>query len=282
MPRAKVNDIEMFYEVYGSGTPLVYIGGAVSDLRWALITNTPLVEHFRVLAFDQRGQGQTDKPDIPYSMAMYAHDAAGLMEATGFSPAMVMGVSFGGMVAQELVLLHPEKVHILVLCCSSSGGAGGSSADFQAVLTNPHRSPDENIRAHMALHDRRRTLEYMASHPDEIQGLLVQYKRRLEEFPLDPVGSARLHAARRSHNTYPRLEQIKVPTLVLGGKYDGQAPPENQELLAAAIPGAKLHLFEGGHQFLSQDRVAAYGTIIDHSKSYPGQPVAGTGVFGTI
>ena len=157
MPKVKVNDIEMFYEVYGSGAPLVYIGGARSDLRLASISNTPLVDHFRVLSFDQRGQGQTDSPDIPYSMAMYADDAAALMDATGFSPAMVMGVSFGGMVTQELALRHPEKVLFLSLCSSSSGGAGRSSADILAILTNPNRSQDENIRAYLALQDRRRT-----------------------------------------------------------------------------------------------------------------------------
>jgi len=271
MPKVKANDLEMFYEVYGpEGAPkLVYIGGARSDLRSASMNTNPLVEHFRMMAFDQRGQGQTDKPDIPYSMAMQADDAAGLMDATGFSPAIVMGVSFGGMVAQELVLRHPEKVLFLVLCCSSSGGAGGRSADFRAILTNPDRSQDENIRAYLYIQDRRRTPDYMASHPEEIQRLVDQYKRGS-----DPLGSARLYEARQSHNTYDRLGQIRVPTLVMGGIYDGQAPPENQERLAAAIAGAKLYMFEGGHQFLNQDREAAYRTIINHLKSYLGQRTA--------
>ena len=109
---------------------------------------------------------------------------------------------------------------------------------------------------------------------------MEQYKRGLEAFPPDPVGSARLYAARQSHNTYDRLGQIGVPTLVLGGKYDGQAPPENQESLAAAIPDAEMYLFEGGHQFLNQDREAAYGTIINHLRGYLSQPMFGSGVFG--
>ena len=137
MSKVKVNDIEMFYEVYGSGAPLVYIGGARSDLQLASISNTPLVDHFRVLSFDQRGQGQTDSPDIPYSMAMYADDAAALMDATGFSPAMVMGVSFGGMVAQELALRHPEKVLFLSLCSSSSGGLAAAPPISSPSLRTP-------------------------------------------------------------------------------------------------------------------------------------------------
>ncbi len=280
MPKVEANGIEIYHEVHGAGAPLVYIGGAVSDLRRSSMAANPLVEHFRVLSFDQRGQGQTDKPDVPYTTAMFADDAACLMDAAGFSPAMVMGVSFGGMVAQELALRYPEKVAFLVLCCSGSGGAGGSSADFRAILDDPGRGEDENVRAYLALQDRRRTPEYMASHPEEIHRLVEQYKRGQQEFPSDPVGSARLYGARQSHNTYDRLGQIKAPTLVLGGKYDGQAPPENQESLASSIPDAEIFMFEGGHQFLGQDGDAAYGTIINRLRGFLSQPMFGSGIAG--
>ena len=278
MPTARVNDLDIYHETHGSGPPLVYIGGAQADLRASSHASSPLVKHFRLLTFDQRGQGQADKPDIPYTMAMFADDAAGLMDATGFSPAAVMGISFGGMVAQELAIRHPDKVRFLVLCCSGAGGAGGSSADFRAILNNPKQTQDQNIEAFLGLQDRRLGPEWMAANPEEARKKVDQYKRGQERYPADPVGSARLYAARQSHDTYERLGQIGVPTLVLGGKYDGQAPPENQERLAAAIAGAKTFLFEGGHQFLGQDSEAAYGTIIgqllEHLAAEP--RVAGT------
>ena len=280
MPYMKVKDINIHYEVYGSGAPLVHIGGSGAGLAASPVDTAPIVDHFRVLAFDQRGQGDTDKPDVAYSMAMYADDTAALMDATGFSQAMVMGVSFGGMVAQELALRFPQKVLYLALCCSSSGGEGGSSADFRAVLADTRRSEDENILALMAIQDTRHNSEYMASHPEEARALVEQYKQAQAEHTLDPVGGSRMYAARQSHNTYDRLGQIQAPTLVLGGKYDRQAPPENQERLAASIPDAEMFMFEGGHAFLNQDREAAYGTIISRLRAYLSQPMFGSGVAG--
>ena len=280
MPKVRVNDIEMYYEVHGSGAPLVYIGGAISDLRSASMAQNPLVEHFRVLAYDQRGQGQTDAPNTPYTTAMMGDDAAGLMEATGFSPALVVGVSFGGMVAQELALRHPEKVLVLTLCCASSGGEGGGAVDFGPVLMNPNRSHDENILAFLALGDSRRTPEYIASHQEEMKKMVEDYKRDRDAYPPNPVGLPHIIEARQSHNTYDRLGQIRIPTIVLGGKYDAQQPPQNQERIAEAIPGAELYMFEGGHSFLSQDKEAAYGTIINYLRGYLSQPMFGSGVSG--
>ena len=80
---------------------------------------------FEVLAYDQRGLGQTEVPEGPYTMAEYADDAAALIAAVGWDDCAVVGVSFGGMVAQELAIRHPGRVRRLALCCTSSGGAGG-------------------------------------------------------------------------------------------------------------------------------------------------------------
>src|SRR5690349_13081960 len=125
MPRIAVNDIEIYFERAGSGQPLLFISGTGGDLRAKPnVMDGPAVRAFDVLAYDQRGLGRTDKPDRPYSMAEYADDAAGLMDAVGWDSANVVGVSFGGMVAQELVLRHPQKVRRLVLACTSPGGAG--------------------------------------------------------------------------------------------------------------------------------------------------------------
>ena len=281
MPNIRVNDIEMYYEVYGSGAPLVFIGGSGGGgLRQSMVDKTPLVDRFRVLSFDQRGQGQTDKPDILYTIAMFADDAAGLMDATGFGRAMVMGASFGGMVAQELTLRHPEKVLFLVLCCTCSGGAGGSAADYRAALQDASKTTDEDIKADLSLVDTRRTAEYLASHPEETELLVQQLRSAGQQYPMHSTGAPRLFAARSAHDAYDRLGQIRVPTLVMGGKYDGVTPPEYQKRMAAAIPGAELHMFEGGHQFLSQDREAAYSIIVNRLTGYLSQPMFGSGVAG--
>ncbi len=120
MPRDAVGDIDIYWERQGSGVPLIFISGTGSDLRTSggifdgLYPNT-----FDLLAYDQRGLGQTSKPATPCSMADYADDAARPVDHIGWPDALVLGVSFGGMVAQELALRHPKKVRRLVLACTS-------------------------------------------------------------------------------------------------------------------------------------------------------------------
>src|SRR5208337_2487529 len=115
MPTVKVNDINMYYEVSGEGEPLVLIAGLGTDLTVYERVIGCLSKKFRVLAFDNRGVGRTDKPDIPYSIEMMADDTAALMNAAGFRKAHVLGISMGGRVAMGLALQHPEMVRSLVL-----------------------------------------------------------------------------------------------------------------------------------------------------------------------
>ena len=87
----------------------------------------PLPQWFDLLAYDQRGYGQTDKPDIAYSMQDYADDAAALLDELGWDKCHVIGVSFGGMVAQEFAIRYPERINRLVLAVTSSGAEGEAS-----------------------------------------------------------------------------------------------------------------------------------------------------------
>ena len=139
MPFTTVRDMRMYYEIRGTGPRLLYISGTGGDLRRSPNAfDSPLTEHFEVLAYDQRGLGQTDKPDVAYTMADYAADADGLLQALGWDECLVMGISFGGMVAQEFALRYPHRVQRLVLGCTSSGGEGGASYPLHELA---HLSP---------------------------------------------------------------------------------------------------------------------------------------------
>jgi 3-oxoadipate enol-lactonase len=213
----------------------------------------PLPNAFEVLAYDQRGLGQSQVPAGAYAMADFAEDAAALLAHRGWDEALVMGVSFGGMVAQELAIRHPDRVRRLVLACTSSGGAGGASYPLHELAD---LDPEERTRRSLSLADERLDDEWRAANPERWEALTAQSRPASQSDPERQEGARKQLEARRGHDTWGRLGAVTCPTLVCGGRYDGIAPPDNSARLAEAIPGAELQLFEGGHMFFVQDRSA--------------------------
>ena len=261
MPTAKVGEIELYYELAGKGPRLLYISGTGGDLRTApSVFDGPLPERFEVLAYDQRGMGRSSKPDTRYSMADYADDAAALMQAVGWDQALVIGVSFGGMVAQELALRHPPKVRRLVLACTSPGGAGGASFAFHEIQ---HLTGEARARHLIAIADVRHDAAWAEAHPDEYAQLIAF--GAADPFADEPgraTGARRQLEARADHDTWDRLGLIGCQTLIAAGRYDGIALPQTQHNMAHRIAGAELSFFEGGHMFPLQDP-AAVPAIMD-------------------
>ena len=257
MEFTQANGVRICYAIAGAGPRLLYIGGTAGDLRKKPnVLNSPAPARFTVLAFDQRGLGQTDKPDAPYTMAMYGDDAAALMDALGWDNAHVIGVSFGGMVAQELALRHPKKVDRLVLCCTSSGGAGGSSYPLHELGDLPL---DERVRRSISRNDLRRDEAWQCNNVAQYAKLFedgVASANFAADEPGHEMGARHQIEARATHDTWDRLPEIKMPVLVCGGRHDGQATPEVVRNLAGRIPGAELAFFDGGHLFLNEDKAA--------------------------
>ena len=254
MPFISVRDIEIYYEIHGTGPPLLSISGTGGDLRRSPnIFEMPIARHFRILAYDQRGLGQTSRPDIPYSMADYADDADGLLEAIGWNSCLVMGISFGGTVAQELALRYPNRVERLVLACTSSGGPGGSSYPLHRLA---HLSPEDRARQVVIISDTRRDAKWRNENPAQFRELVEQ---TVEGFRVGSdeqgrqAGLYRQLEARTGHDTYDRLVNLNMPVYICGGSYDSIAPPANLEAMKKQIPGAQLELFNGGHLFFIQD-----------------------------
>jgi 3-oxoadipate enol-lactonase len=122
MPKVRVNDTEMYYEIHGKGgTPLVHIGGLAGDARTWMRQIEHLAQHFQVLCFDNRGTGRTDCPDRPYSTKLFADDTVGLMDEIGIERAHIYGISMGGGIVQEIAINHPDRTLSLVINCSLSG-----------------------------------------------------------------------------------------------------------------------------------------------------------------
>ena len=257
MPTCDLGSLTVYFEQAGTGERLLLISGTGGDLRNPpRVFDTPLASHFEILAYDQRGLGQTSIPEGPYTMAEYGDDAADLFEARGWDSALVVGISFGGMVAQELAIRHPERVRRLVLACTSSGGAGGASIPFDELAT---LEGEARVQRQIEMMDTRwdaARREERAAEYKMMVDAMSPHLRSGGQSPEAARGAALQLEARRHHDTWDRLGSIRAPTLVCGGRFDGIAPPANSERMAAQIPGAELALFDGGHGFLWQDPAA--------------------------
>jgi 3-oxoadipate enol-lactonase len=251
MPFGLVRDIKVYYEIVGIGPRLVFINGTNADLRRKQPYVDKLSEHFTVLRYDQRGLGQTEKPDRHYSMADYADDAAALMELVGWDSAAVLGVSFGGSVAQELARRHPERISRMVLACSNPGGSYG-----YPLLALHEKDAETRARTMLSL-DLRKSEAWQAANPDQAKAMIEMGKKRGGAVdPSDPhaaMGARRQLEAREEHDAAGWLHQITAPVALFGGRYDGLGTEAGQRLMAEKIPGSVMRLFEGAHAFLNED-----------------------------
>ncbi|HEU4842457.1 MAG TPA: alpha/beta hydrolase [Ilumatobacteraceae bacterium] len=260
MPTARLNGIDVHYERGGDGPRLLFCNGSGATLESSAPVIARFREHFDVVAHDQRGLGRTTIPDGPYTMADYAADAAALLDHVGWDRCAVVGISFGGMVAQELAVTWPERLTRLALVCTSPGGPGRASYPLHELAELP---PAEAAAVGLALLDTRFSAEWLASHPQD--RALVEGRAARGAGPKPAAvrrGELAQLQARRHHDVWERLPRVSCPTLVAGGRYDGIAPPANSEAIASRIAGAELRLYEGGHLFFLQDR-AAFPDIVE-------------------
>ncbi len=263
MDNASANGLELYYERRGAGARLLFINGSGGDLRRPpVIFDSPIGIHFDLLAYDHRGLGQSDLPDGPFEMCDLADDAAQLLDHVGWDTCYVFGISFGGMVAQEIALRHPDRVDKLVAGCAPAGGAGGASYPLHTLN---ELSPIERAKYLIPVLDTRKDISWQQKYPEKYAGLVEEMARALSNPNGDPGVPNGLELqlnARSRHDTWDRLDQLKMPVYICGGRYDASATPESLEKMAARIPQAKFELFNGGHRFWLDD-TTAYRKIID-------------------
>jgi pimeloyl-ACP methyl ester carboxylesterase len=258
MESTHIKGINVAYELRGSGSPLVMIHGAQGDQSMFAGLAAAFAPNYRVLTFDQRGTGLSDKPDMPYTIAMIADDTAALMDHVGIAQAHILGVSMGGMIAQEFALRHPAKTRSLVLGCTTAGGAQSIRAGGPAMAAYSTKAMSAEERGG-ALAEAAFTKGFIEKHLELIPSMIEQRKQR----PIDPVGFARRMAAAQAHDVYDRLAQIRCPTLVITGKDDALIPWENSRLIAQRIEGARLSVLEpAGHCFWLEQPEQSYDAIV--------------------
>jgi len=254
MPVDHVNGVELYWERRGSGPRLLFCNGSGLTLHGVRPLLDPLTASFDLLAWDYRGFGRSAPVTRPYTMADVASDAAGLLEIAGWESCRVVGVSFGGMVAQEFAATNPGRVERLALACTSAGGEGGSSYPLQKLLELP---PEQRVAAELKLADSRWDQRWLEAHPaDRAIAERLTGAGQDQQDPATVAAQAAQLQAREGHDVWDRLGAITCPVLVGYGTYDGIAPARNSTNIASRIRGAELRGYEGGHGFLVQDPAA--------------------------
>ena len=244
-------DCIIYYEVQGEGPHVLFFNGSGLTLESSAWLIVALARSCRVAAHDQRGLGKSGVPDGPYSMADYAADGAALLDDLGWNRCAIAGFSFGGMVAQEFAVTFPERVQCLVLMCTSPGGDLGASYPLHEFALLP---VEERLRKMPLLTDSRFSEEWLASHPSDATIAADVRERIKAQRSASQLKGERLQLqARRNHDVSGRLQRITCPTFVAAGRYDALAPVANSEAIVSRIPGAQLHVYEGGHMFAAQD-----------------------------
>jgi pimeloyl-ACP methyl ester carboxylesterase len=259
VPKVKVGDINMYYEIHGKGEPLVFIDGC-NMCHKVLYHHVPVyAKEFKVISYDNRGVGKSDKPDIPYSLELMAKDLAGLMDVIGINKAHLMGYSMGGRIAEEMAMNYPDKIISLVLVCPVTWSVElhnqpilPKEEELKAWYTRPAEIKARNFVENVL------SQEFLGKNPKLKEKLVETIARGY-----GPPHAQYWHFyASRTCDNYARLPQINAPTLIISGSADKTVTPDNIRLLKAKLPDAELVMMENMPHFLFVEGFDEFNRIV--------------------
>ncbi|MEA2149831.1 MAG: hypothetical protein QOD69_1661 [Solirubrobacteraceae bacterium] len=264
VPKLPVAGTELYYERRGAGAPLLLIHGlGANALHWGEPFLSELERDLELVVFDNRGVGRSAPlgRDDTLTTGGLAADAVALLDALELDRVHVLGISMGGMVAQELALAHPERVRSLTLGCTSCGGTQSRQTD-QAVIRALtaavlSRDQDRMLRTGFSFV----VAPAYAADPAHYDAFVAAARLHPPDIPL----LMSQQAAVVGHDTYARLRGLRVPTLVVHGSGDQLLAAVNGDLVASLIPGARLELLEdAGHLFFWEQPQRAARLVREH------------------
>lgn len=246
MPRAKVNGIQINYRDDGQGEPLVMIGGFDSLLSTWWLQTRIFKKYYRVITFENRGSGKSEKPHLPYTIDLMAEDCLALMDWLSIKRAHLLGVSMGGLIAQNIAIKHAERVSKLVLgnCFSCIDDTNGPTNE---MLRQTQKAAREmlNPMADLMLNNRlfRSLLKPVTRWKDK-KADLYSIESKLE--------------ACRIWSSLSDLSKIRAATLVITGSEDRVIKPQSSVTMASNIRGSKLVIVKGGSHMLFLEKSGCF------------------------
>ncbi len=242
--------LKLRYEIRGSGEPVALIMGFSGSGRgWGEAFLKLMEARFKIFVIDNRGTGESDKPDAEFTLGDMAADIAAVLDHAKTPRAHIFGISMGGMIAQEFALAYPERTRGLVLGCTNCGASHSVPADPAAIanlIPAPGIDPIEQARRAFSVACGKAFLNSAAG-----QEILSQAIAEMGNYPITPMHTfMRQGQAIGSFDSFARLGQIKSPTLIIHGDDDSIVPYPNAEVLQGAIAGSKKHTLKAaGHMF---------------------------------
>jgi pimeloyl-ACP methyl ester carboxylesterase len=242
--------LKLRYEIRGQGDPVALIMGFSGSGRgWGEAFLKLMEARFKIFVIDNRGTGESDKPDAEFTLSDLAADIAAVLDHAKTPRAHIFGISMGGMIAQEFVLAYPERTRGLVLGCTNCGSSHSIAADPAAIanlIPAPGMDPIEAARRAFSVACGKAFLNSEAG-----QAILNQAIADMGNYPTTPLDTLmRQGQAVAGFDSFARLGQIKSPTLIIHGDDDSIVPYPNAEVIHGAIAGSKKHTLEAaGHMF---------------------------------
>jgi pimeloyl-ACP methyl ester carboxylesterase len=248
MATIRVNDLDVYYEEAGAGFPVLLIMGLSANVDWwPPMFVEPLARDWRLISFDNRGAGRTKGDHSKFSIRLAAEDSLRLLDALGIERAHVVGMSMGGMIAQEMALAAPSRVVRLVLACTTAGLRSGAFISSETLRLAMRYVTDRQTRRR----SRAMNLLFTPEFIEKSQELADEFERRIYRAPISKGAYRKQIAAVLRFDARRRLGQIQSPTLVITGTRDALMPKRHSKILAERIPNARLvEIPESGHGFL--------------------------------
>jgi 3-oxoadipate enol-lactonase len=241
--------IRIFYYVQGQGEPLVLVRGYANGASMWYTQVPRLSDYFKVITFDNRDTGNSDRVETPYAIADMGGDVIALIEHLALGPVHLLGVSMGGMIAQQVTLIRPDLVKTLILGCTTCNSGQGMTTDPEVMdlfATLPELSDDENVRRSLPVFFAQETLTQRPDFIDEYVQQSLAQRPPLTTF-------ARHKQAIQGFQVCQELPRISCSTLILHGGGDRLLSAENAWDIHEKIPSSKIKIYEGlGHLFFME------------------------------
>ena len=262
MPSVDASGAELYYERSGAGEPLLLIQGmSATHLAWGRPFLGALEGRFECIVFDNRGIGKSGRAELPFTIADLAADTASLLDRLEVEHAHVVGISMGGMIAQELALGHPDRIRSLTLGATYCGGSEGTLMrpdDVQKLIEVYSAGEPEEVR---------RLMWELNLSPAfrEVDSRFAEFREMAEQLPAPgPVVLEQMRAT-TGHDTSKRLGEMNPPTLVVHGTLDRIIGVENGRQIATALSVEPVILDGVGHMFWWEQPERSAELIADHA-----------------